>query len=97
MAIVRCFKLVTGEEVIAYADPLGSNSLLLSKARVITLIPMNNGEYGIAFLPWSNANTDGEMQLSQTNIITEVKPSAEINAAYVRKVSSIEIVTSLAK
>lgn len=84
---VVCFKLVSGEEVIAKVKSSDDNAFVLSSAR--TLVAMQNGA-GLAPIA-SMGEPNGELQLTKEAVMFTYAPLKEIEGKYQSEVSNIAV------
>lgn len=84
---VVCFKLVSGEEVIAKVKSSDDTIFLLSSAR--TLVAMQNGA-GLAPIA-SMGEPNGELPLSKSSVMFTYAPLKEIEGKYQIEVSNIAV------
>lgn len=72
---IRCFKLVTGEEVIADVDVNTDGSFKLEKPALVILQQNQDGSYGVGLAPFMTYAKN--ITLRDTSIVAE----AELNTA----------------
>lgn len=88
---VIALKLSTGEEVIGRVEYNDSQTLNLSKVRIVIIQPMENQQVGVAFMPFMASNPDGVIPLTKTSIVGEVRPTAVMEKAYLQQTSAIQL------
>jgi len=82
---VVCFKLVSGEEVIAKIKSEDDSTFVLTSAR--TLVAMQQGA-GLAPIA-SMGDPAAELQMHKASIMFTYSPTAEIEGKYTQEVSPI--------
>jgi hypothetical protein len=85
---VVCFKLVSGEEMIAKVKSRDDNAFVVSAAR--TLVPMQNNSAGLAPIA-SMGEPNGELHLSKAAVMFIYAPLKDIEVKYQSEVSSIAV------
>ena len=84
---VVCFKLSSGEEVIAKVKSSEDSFIVVSSAR--TLVAMQNGAGLAPIASMGEHNT--ELSLSKSAIMFTYSPQKEIETKYTQEVSNISI------
>lgn len=87
---VVCFKLTSGEEVIAKIKSTDDNTFIVSSAR--TLIAMQNGA-GLAPIA-SMGTPEVELSISKHAVMFTYEPQKDIETKYVQEVSNIKVADS---
>ena len=98
---VKSFRLTTGEEIIAYAEPVQVPQVLsahagvvhwkLSKIRQVQLTAAPGGGIGFALLPWIASNPDMDLNIPPNIIAFEIEPLKGIEDSYVAQTSTVKI------
>lgn len=93
---VIAIKLVNGEELIArclnyekYKDGHAS-TLSIEMPRVIGLQETSQG-MGLGFMPYTLANPDAELTITQSHFVAVYTPKPEIEKAYLSQTSKIKL------
>lgn len=97
MEAVQVFKLISGEEVIARIDPsvdiLNATHLVLNKPRVISIVPGQGGNIGVALMPLSvNAIDDEYVIIAGAFIGYPTKINPNLEKRYLSETSNIQLV-----
>lgn len=87
-------KTVAGEEIISSLDSLLDGRKVLTKPRVLQLMQHPSG-IQVGFIPFIISNPDAKCELNDSYIATIVPATKEIEDAYLRNTSGIEIAQSL--
>lgn len=94
--IVKVFKLVSGEEVIARVVDIGEDYYILSKPRVFQLVPQQNGSVAAGLIPWFISSPDADdVALIKTAIAGVIDATKEVEDAYLRNTTGFELASSL--
>lgn len=98
---IVAMKLVSGEEIIGkFKEPVivspgtGPSDIVLYDVRMLIMVPTQQG-IGIAIQPWlTTVDINAEITIKERHIMIPVwEVPKEIETAYLKAVSSIEIVT----
>jgi hypothetical protein len=90
---VVCFKLASGEEVIAKIKSDDESTFVLTASR--TLVAMQNGA-GLAPIA-SMGEADAEIQLRKDSVMFTYLPQKDIEGKYIQEVSNIAVAAQPAK
>lgn len=92
---VVAVKLVSGEEIIGkiISKPVDPNyQLVLSKPVVLGMQQAPNGDVGLGFGPFMlGIDDDVKITLEQSSYITMVKARGEIEKAYIKSTTGLEV------
>ena len=96
---VRCYKLITGEEVIGQPEVM-ETAVNLKKVRTITRLSMQTPQ-GITFVNvlanyWGSSPSDN-LLLKPSDIFQEVDPDPELERTYTKDTCGIELVSAMPK
>ena len=104
---IQIFKLTSGEWIIGDVKPPSTtvdglvniptdNSLTLSVAMMIHVVPQGPGSYGLGLMPFNPANPDGYLKVFLDNVVAQSAPTKDLEDVYLQQRSGIELVPSLA-
>lgn len=83
--MIRIFKLITGEEVIAnYKESSIPSKICLNKPMILALT-----ENGVTIFPYTMLSKDKEIEIDKHNIMCEYAPLDEIEKNYRERTSGI--------
>lgn len=88
---VVALKVSTGEEILGRVEYSDAQSLSLSKVRVVMIQPMPDKQIGIQFMPFLASNPDATIPIYKNNIVSEVRPSADIEKIYLQQTTTIQL------
>lgn len=90
---VQVFKLITGEEVIARVVTQPNEEYVgLDRARVISMMPTQNGQLGIALMPLSINAIDAVFFIHSGAIIGHpAKVNIDLEKRYLSETSGIQL------
>lgn len=93
--IVKGFKLLNGEEIIARVDENMTSHDKYSIKRPMVIIPQKMGnQVSIGLVPWIiSANEDISLDLKDSVIASPFTPIKEIQDEYIKQTTGIQIVT----
>ncbi len=93
----RVFKLITGEEIIGQAHP-NVDSIDVTRVRTISRLPLQ-GPAGVQFINVLAAYLGGSptdnLRLKPEHILIECDPAPDLEAAYMKDTSGIELATAM--
>lgn len=98
MSDITCFKLTTGEEIIANVVHRLEDYYLLAKPRVLIAQQTGPKELGIvAMVPWMFCDPDGKHKLYTQFIMGEPDQQLpkDLEDGYLKETSGIEIAASI--
>lgn len=89
-------KTTNGDEIIGEGTSNANGDLLLSKARIIRMMPQGPQNYGLALLPMFVSDPDGNCVVFNSTIgaVVNVVPDRLVKA-YKQQTSPIEIATAI--
>lgn len=92
---IYCFKLSSGEEIIAKSAYKDVNDNWYDMHVVYIVDPINfvPTNQGMAAVPWPACGSDDEIQLPTKHCLTITKVKKEIEAAYIKATTNIDIAT----
>jgi len=93
MSEIVVIKTIAGEEIISSMS-LMDNKKFLKKPRVLQLMQSPNG-IQVGFIPYIISNPDAECWMSDHYIATIVPATKEVEDAYLRNTSGLEIAQTL--
>ena len=91
--LVFCFKLVTGEELIAEVVEEQEETIVLKKVRVVMPYQTEKGT-SVTVVPYAFANIDGEKEFNNADFITAYEPEIQIEKLYLQATTGLDIATS---
>jgi hypothetical protein len=92
---VKTFKFTNGDEIMGRLVEW-SDDITYKVERPRGLLPqkMQDGQIGIAFVPWVISNPDGTVEILKTALaMTPMSPSKEMSDAYLSQTTGLQIVT----
>jgi hypothetical protein len=96
MTDIRIFTLINGQEIIARVVSDEGTCFLVDRPCALQPVQQGPNEYGIALPDLSFADPEGQKRLYKSAISMEgVETPSELIGAYTRRISNIEIVSSL--
>ncbi|MEM2159419.1 MAG: hypothetical protein QXN55_00505 [Candidatus Nitrosotenuis sp.] len=97
-AQVMCYKLSTGEEVLAKTLRVNDTVVLIQKPRVLIITRGQDGNVGLALAPLIKCSPDSDMFLNSEHIvltITEANLPKEVIDSYLQEISGIQFAQTL--
>ena len=79
---VKCYKLVTGEEVIAKEEQSGDDFVILKDPVALVPVPGQNGQYGYGMMPFMPTVDADRFNIAKRNIIISGEPVTDILNKY---------------
>jgi hypothetical protein len=79
---VKCYKLVTGEEVIAKEEQSGDDFVILKDPVSLVPVPGQNGQYGYGMMPFMPTVDADRFNIAKRNIIISGDPVTDILNKY---------------
>jgi hypothetical protein len=79
---VKCYKLVTGEEVIAKEEQSGDDFVILKDPVSLVPVPGQNGQYGYGMMPFMPTVDADRFNIAKRNIILSGDPVTDILNKY---------------
>jgi len=79
---VKCYKLVTGEEVIAKEEQSGDDFVILKDPVALVPVPGQNGQYGYGMMPFMPTVDADRFNIAKRNIILSGDPVTDILNKY---------------
>lgn len=97
---IKLYKLVTGEEIIGGLQSYEwekSDSVTLSKVRVMLMQPMGQGQMSIAMIPWMVGAPDSDIVIYKRNIAGEPHGSlpTQLVNGYLSNTSGLDLTSGM--
>jgi hypothetical protein len=93
MSKIVVIKLSEGSEIVSQMSKVDEKTLL-HKPRVLQIMPSQSG-YQVGLVPFFISNPDGDCIVNDNHITSIIEAPKQIEDAYLRNTSGIEIATSL--
>jgi hypothetical protein len=94
---IRCYKLITGEEIIGKCIVETDKEVRLDKVRTLQFVPGPQGTMGLAMVPWMASAIDETVDIKRLSMIGSPNGSVpkQLEDRYLQETSGLEIATSI--
>jgi len=91
--MIRLFKLISGEEIVARVQEETPTTFVLKSVRALVIHPAANGQMQVGMMPWSAGVPDGNVTLYKTGILgTPEEPlPKQLEDGYLSQTSGIQL------
>jgi hypothetical protein len=97
-AHVMCYKLSTGEEILARTVKVNDTVVLIQKPRALIIARGQDGNVGLALAPLIKCSPDSDMFLNAEHIVLTIPESnlpKDVIDSYLQEVSGIQFAQTL--
>jgi hypothetical protein len=91
--MITTHKLVTGEEVVGNSFE-ETNTVTISKPRTFQIIQDSAGNVRAGLVPWFLSDPEVEVTISKTHILASAETTVQLQEAYLKQTSSLELPSS---
>jgi len=88
---VYILKLKTGEEVIARITEGENDTLILETPMTLQTVPTQQGQMGIAVVPWMMASIDTSFTISSDQVMTKGKAKKDMESQYLSAATGLSL------